>query len=288
MRKILVISLCLILLLSFVGCSNNNDGNNDVKCTNCGANINTNAKFCSECGTIIGDKPDNEVDTFECSNCGELNVNNAKFCSSCGVKFNDSNKDELTDNTNSEVTDSISPEDTQNTELIKESIKIYGTYIDVDSADGVNVRIQWENLCEKEIKHIYFYIELYNRVDEIVSCDISDETTKMIQQLGPIPKGKGMYNCPTASSTSGCKRPFQSNISYEEYMEDKQNDWAADYWDCVWYNRQAHYVKIVGLKIEYMDGSTLSEMNKTSFEKMGIVNLTIKDDVYNYCGKTYN
>ena len=97
-----------------------------------------------------------------------------------------------------------------------------------------------------------------------------------------------MYNCPTASSTSGCKRPFQSNISYEEYMEDKQNDWAADYWDCVWYSRQAHYVKIVGLKIEYMDGSTLSEMNKTSFEKMGIVNLTIKDDVYNYCGKAYN
>ena len=48
---------------------------------------------------------------------------------------------------------------------------------------------------------------------------------------------------------------------------------------------QIHFVLNKG---EYMDGSTLSEMNKTSFEIMGIVNLTIKDDVYNYCGKTYN
>ena len=99
MRKILVMSLCLILLLSFVGCSNNNDGNNDVKCTNCGASISTNAKFCSECGTTIDDKQNNDGDTFECSNCGEINFVNAKFCSECGVDFNSSSNNSTNNDT---------------------------------------------------------------------------------------------------------------------------------------------------------------------------------------------
>lgn len=118
MRKILVMSLCLILLLSFVGCSNNNDGNNDVKCTNCGANVSTNAKFCSECGTTIDDKQNNDGDTFECSNCGEINFVNAKFCSGCGVDFNSSSN-------NSTNNDSSIKNDDLDYTLIREQMNIY-------------------------------------------------------------------------------------------------------------------------------------------------------------------
>ncbi len=49
------------------------------KCPSCNAEINTNAKFCPECGTSIPAKK-------FCSNCGKELSSNAKFCPECGQK----------------------------------------------------------------------------------------------------------------------------------------------------------------------------------------------------------
>lgn len=48
------------------------------KCPSCGAAINNNAKFCSECGSPI---------ERACPKCGSAIVGNPKFCSECGNKF---------------------------------------------------------------------------------------------------------------------------------------------------------------------------------------------------------
>lgn len=162
-------------------------------------------------------------------------------------------------------------------------VKIYGTHIYLNSADGVSIYIEWENVYYKEIKYIYFQAELYNRVGDVLSCDISDKEAQWLSQTGPIPKGKGMYSSAGGvSSSSGAKRPFRPDVSYSEYKEDDENGWADRYWDCIWYNSQAYYVKIVGVEIEYMDGTTYTETNRNVFDQLDIVNLNINQDSYEY------
>ena len=125
--------------------------------------------------------------------------------------------------------------------------------------------------------------ELYNRVNDLLSCDISGEEAKWLYQTGPIPQGKGMYSSAGGvSSSDGAKRPFRPDVSYSEYKEDEENGWADEYWDCIWYNSQAYYVKIVGVEIEYMDGTTFAETNRNVFEQLDIVNLNINQDSYDY------
>ncbi len=51
-----------------------------IKCASCGAEVNSNSKFCSECGAKI------EKNKF-CSNCGKQVSANAKFCTECGNKL---------------------------------------------------------------------------------------------------------------------------------------------------------------------------------------------------------
>lgn len=51
-----------------------------IKCASCGAEVNANAKFCSECGAKV------EKNKF-CSNCGKQVKANAKFCTECGNKL---------------------------------------------------------------------------------------------------------------------------------------------------------------------------------------------------------
>lgn len=56
---------------------------NSVKCAQCGAGINADAKFCPECGTK------REIDAKKfCQECGQKIDANAKFCPECGAKNN--------------------------------------------------------------------------------------------------------------------------------------------------------------------------------------------------------
>jgi len=50
-----------------------------AQCPKCGATLETNAKFCPECGH-------NLKAAAHCSECGEKLKDGAKFCSSCGAK----------------------------------------------------------------------------------------------------------------------------------------------------------------------------------------------------------
>lgn len=164
-------------------------------------------------------------------------------------------------------------------------IQIYGTYIKVNSADGVSVYIQWENLSEKEIKYIYFNVELYNRVHDTLACDITGDRAQWLRQVGPIPTGKGLYNCVSVSSSNGGQRPFQPDVSYETYKNDERNGWEGQYWDCIWYNSEAYYAKVIGVEIEYMDGTVFKENRRAIFDNSNITNLNINDEVYKHVWK---
>ena len=164
---------------------------------------------------------------------------------------------------------------------LSERIKIYGTYIDVNSADGVSVYITWENKSNKEIKYMYFRVELYNRVHDKLDCDISGDYEQWLKQTGPIPQGKGMYDV-TSSSLDGVDRKFLPDISYDEYKNDDNNGWADRYWENMWYNSSAHYVKITGVEIEYMDGTTYTMCDEEAFDQLDITNVTQSESVYDY------
>ena len=53
-----------------------------MKCQNCGAENEDNAKFCSECGAKL-----EEPQKYACPNCGKIVKENAKFCNECGQKL---------------------------------------------------------------------------------------------------------------------------------------------------------------------------------------------------------
>ncbi len=158
---------------------------------------------------------------------------------------------------------------------VAERVKIYGTYIHVNSADGVSVYITWENRSSKEIKYIYFRVELFNRVNDRLDCDISGDYEKWLKQTGPIPQGKGMYN-------GGAGRHFLPEVSNSEHDRDESNGWASRYWDNMWYNSTAHYVKVTGIEIEYMDGSTYTMHDKEAFDKLNIINVSQSESVRDY------
>ena len=53
-----------------------------MKCQNCGAENEDNAKFCSECGAKL-----EEPQKYACPNCGKIVKENAKFCNECGQEL---------------------------------------------------------------------------------------------------------------------------------------------------------------------------------------------------------
>lgn len=57
--------------------TNTQPESNGPKCTKCGNQLSTGAKFCSQCGTPV------QVNKF-CTNCGNQVASDAKFCANCG------------------------------------------------------------------------------------------------------------------------------------------------------------------------------------------------------------
>ena len=160
---------------------------------------------------------------------------------------------------------------------VEELVKIYGTWIDVDSADGVSMYITWENNSEKEIKYITFDAELYNRVNDPLACNIRNYTTAELKQTGPFPQGKGNYICFFRDVV------FKGiQVSVDDESNDIRNGWCEIFWENVWYNSTAHYAKIVGVSIEYMDGTTYSCHDSSVFDCLGIINVNVNDKYTNY------
>ena len=59
-----------------------------------------------------------------------------------------------------------------------------------NSAGGVTVSIGSTNISNKKIKYIYYDVEPYNAVGDIVQGEISRRSSKILRQTGPIYAGE--------------------------------------------------------------------------------------------------
>jgi len=117
----------------------------------------------------------------------------------------------------------------------KKPINIIGVAIEeINSADGVDISITWQYLdTSKDIKYLYFTIAPYNCVGDPVKGRY-DNGSKIGKITGPI------------------------------YGSDERQE---SHWETFWYNRSICSIKIVKVKVEYMDGSNytyVKELNKIS------------------------
>lgn len=110
---------------------------------------------------------------------------------------------------------------------VKKSIQLEGYVLhSPNSADGCDMTIKCRNLSNKTIKYVVFVCCFYNAVDDLVSCDIRGYYKFRGQSTGPI-----KYN---------------------------QTNWDSYYWECPIYNSSARKMEIIGIEIDYMDGTELN------------------------------
>ncbi len=102
-------------------------------------------------------------------------------------------------------------------------IKVTSCYTGApNSADGVDLYINWYNEGEKEIKYISFSVIPYNRVNDMQSCEIRNHSRFNARVTGPFYYGSS----------------------------------ESTYWDCAWYNSDIDHPEIGHIWIDYMDGSS--------------------------------
>ncbi len=89
---------------------------------------------------------------------------------------------------------------------------------------GCDYKFGYVNKSQKTIKYLYWTGTAYNAVNDPVCCDIRDTATCSGRDTGPIETG---YR-------------------------------GGGIWECVVYNHSAYTLKLSRIKIEYMDGSTMS------------------------------
>ena len=123
-----------------------------------------------------------------------------------------------------EIADSLAKVEHLN--AVKKSIQLEGYALhSPNSAGGCDMTIYYRNTTKnKVIKYITFSCQFYNAVDDIVSCDIRGHRIYKGQDTGPI--------------------------KYWEYN--------GGTWDCPIYNWSARKMEIIGIEIDYMDGTKLN------------------------------
>lgn len=109
---------------------------------------------------------------------------------------------------------------------VKKSIQLESyTLHSPNSVGGCDMTIYYRNTTKnKAIKYITFSCQFYNAVDDIISCDIRGYYTFRGQDTGPI-----------------------------KYLE-----YNGGTWDCPIYNWSARKMEIIGIEIDYMDGTELN------------------------------
>lgn len=97
-----------------------------------------------------------------------------------------------------------------------------------DSAGGVSLDIDVQNMSDKEIKYVNFEVSFFNNVGDPAINEISTYKTNIanVQLIGPI---------------------AQYGIGGED-----------EYWDCIFYNSTAKRWSIDSLEIIYMDGDSIT------------------------------
>ena len=122
--------------------------------------------------------------------------------------------------------------------------------ISKDSADGIEVSINFENIYDKTIKYVDFEVTPYNRVNDIAYSTIDGVSTKVIQSVDFI----------------------APNESYKAH------------WKPIWYNPTIAYIKINSIKVTFSDNTIIS-VPKNSIEKVFTKRELIKEVYRN--GKQY-
>lgn len=135
----------------------------------------------------------------------------------------------------------------------KKAIYVYGIDLDVNSVGGVDTYITWKNMSTKEIKYIYFYVQYYDNVKEVLANEIGGAKTIKLYSTGPFPYGKGNYDYYESSGDRAESVYFTISSGFEK---DLQNGWAGMYWEAPFYNMSTKYTKLTKIEIEYMDKST--------------------------------
>lgn len=103
--------------------------------------------------------------------------------------------------------------------------------LDINSVGGVDNYIFFTNNSSKIIKYITFTVTPYNRVDDKITCDITDRSSFRLKVTGPI----------------------------------KTDEFYTAGWDPVWYNWSTSYAKVIKAEIIYMDGTKKNiTLNKKS------------------------
>jgi outer membrane murein-binding lipoprotein Lpp len=95
-----------------------------------------------------------------------------------------------------------------------------------NSAGGVDLYISWKNNSDKVIKYVDFSVEPYNAVNDKVRSEIGRNSLYKGRETGPFKKGEGSK--------------------------------GNTYWENAWYNNTIKTVQIIGVDIEYMDGTKVT------------------------------
>ena len=93
-----------------------------------------------------------------------------------------------------------------------------------NSVGGCDYVLYYINKSTKTIKYLYWYGYVYNAVNDIVHCEIRNQSYFSGKETGPIACGEK----------------------------------GGGYWDCIIYNHSANRLKLNNIMIEYMDGSLVS------------------------------
>lgn len=105
---------------------------------------------------------------------------------------------------------------------VKYSIKIKSAYLShPNSAGGVDAYFYYKNCSNKTIKYLIWEGMPINAVGDPVSCEIRGNSIFHGKDTGPV----------------------------------KPNASGGGVWGCAWYNWTAKNLKIIGIRIEYTDGS---------------------------------
>ena len=108
----------------------------------------------------------------------------------------------------------------------KNYIQLLETKIDKSEySSAIDLYITWKNTSSNTVKYAYFTCDLYNAVDDRVSCEITGRYSFNGKVTGPIESGT-----------------VEGNDTY---------------WENAWWNNSGKYVKITNITLEYMDGTKI-------------------------------
>ena len=90
---------------------------------------------------------------------------------------------------------------------------------DINSANGVEVNINFTNHSNKQIAYIYFTLKFYDRMGGPAYCDIKNTATQTLKLTGPVNGGtsdRGIWDAIIYCSATAAVKPQTINIEYTD------------------------------------------------------------------------